>query len=371
MRAVLGFCAVLMAATAAAGGEWSLSNVQLLEPGGVFSSLWDGTVCYTAGVMGPVRYFDGASFYDPYPGSENCYEPANANGVSAWRVAMPTDLNNEIFRWDGDTLLNISSSPQNDGDVDVASNGDVIWCRDYCSLYYYSAATGETAPLGISGKDPQIYVTSDGVVTYAYQDPSSLEILYFDGETTQSLGPGAHYWAMLSLWDGAVAWLAEGVGPDFTDAEIMFWKDGVTTRITNDDEVNGIQDDYPYVWNGMVVWSRYPTGPLSPRLFVWDGAEMHQLTTTTAKYASYHNCQVTFKGDAGLYIADLVQVADTNCDGAVNGYDIDPFVFARTDQAAYEALYPYCSVLSADVNLDGFVNGYDIDPFVEILVGGG
>jgi hypothetical protein len=63
------------------------------------------------------------------------------------------------------------------------------------------------------------------------------------------------------------------------------------------------------------------------------------------------------------------QVADLNCDGTINGYDIDPFVLALTDPAAYAAAYPDCNYMLADVNGDGSVNGYDIDPFVAVLTG--
>jgi hypothetical protein len=65
---------------------------------------------------------------------------------------------------------------------------------------------------------------------------------------------------------------------------------------------------------------------------------------------------------------------DLNCDGAVNGFDIDPFVLALTSApgfAAYHASYPDCDGMLADINCDGAVNGFDIDPFVQCLTGGG
>jgi hypothetical protein len=61
---------------------------------------------------------------------------------------------------------------------------------------------------------------------------------------------------------------------------------------------------------------------------------------------------------------------DVNCDGQLNGYDIDPFVLALTDPDAYAEDNPYCDRMLADTNGDGLVNGYDIDPFVGLLVGG-
>ncbi|MGE0482355.1 MAG: PQQ-binding-like beta-propeller repeat protein [Phycisphaerae bacterium] len=62
------------------------------------------------------------------------------------------------------------------------------------------------------------------------------------------------------------------------------------------------------------------------------------------------------------------QPGDLNCDGAVNNFDIDPFVLAVTDAAAYGAAFPNCNVELADLNCDGAVNNFDIDPFVAVLV---
>jgi hypothetical protein len=71
-----------------------------------------------------------------------------------------------------------------------------------------------------------------------------------------------------------------------------------------------------------------------------------------------------------LQTVDLPLVGDLDCDGQVNGYDIDPFVLALTSPESYEAAYPDCDIMNADCNGDGVVNGYDIDPFVLLLTGG-
>ena len=67
----------------------------------------------------------------------------------------------------------------------------------------------------------------------------------------------------------------------------------------------------------------------------------------------------------GVYIVP----GDTNCDGAVDSFDIDPFVLALTDVQAYAAQFPECDASSADVNGDGVINAFDIDPFVALLTG--
>ncbi len=62
---------------------------------------------------------------------------------------------------------------------------------------------------------------------------------------------------------------------------------------------------------------------------------------------------------------------DTNCDGAVDFDDINPFVAALVDEDGYYANYPDCAYENADCNADGGVDFDDINPFVALLVQGG
>jgi hypothetical protein len=64
------------------------------------------------------------------------------------------------------------------------------------------------------------------------------------------------------------------------------------------------------------------------------------------------------------------RTGDLDCDGALNAFDIDPFVLALTNPAGYIAAYPNCDRVRADCNCDGAVNAFDIDPFVECLTQG-
>jgi len=62
---------------------------------------------------------------------------------------------------------------------------------------------------------------------------------------------------------------------------------------------------------------------------------------------------------------------DANCDGAVNNFDIDAFVLALQDPAAYAVQFPDCDlVCNNDADGDGLVNNFDIDPFVVCISGG-
>ncbi|MCG3129230.1 MAG: hypothetical protein CHACPFDD_04148 [Phycisphaerae bacterium] len=60
---------------------------------------------------------------------------------------------------------------------------------------------------------------------------------------------------------------------------------------------------------------------------------------------------------------------DANCDGSVNGFDVEAFVLALSDPPAYAAAYPDCNIEFCDVNGDGSANGFDVDAFVGVLTG--
>jgi hypothetical protein len=64
-----------------------------------------------------------------------------------------------------------------------------------------------------------------------------------------------------------------------------------------------------------------------------------------------------------------VVTGDLNCDGAVNFGDINPFVMAISNPAAWQQAYPGCNLLNADVNGDGNVDFGDINPFIALLNG--
>ena len=61
-------------------------------------------------------------------------------------------------------------------------------------------------------------------------------------------------------------------------------------------------------------------------------------------------------------------LGDLNCDGAVDFFDIDPFVLAITDPGGYTGEYAECDILAGDCNDDGLVDFFDIEPFVELIV---
>ncbi len=61
--------------------------------------------------------------------------------------------------------------------------------------------------------------------------------------------------------------------------------------------------------------------------------------------------------------ATACEPCDVNCDGAVDAFDIEPFVTLLVDPNAQR-----CSGCAADINADGVVDAFDIEPFVGCLV---
>lgn len=63
------------------------------------------------------------------------------------------------------------------------------------------------------------------------------------------------------------------------------------------------------------------------------------------------------------------ELGDLNCDGVVDFFDIDAFMLALTNSAAYAAAHPGCDIRRADANADGVVDFFDIDAFIALVTG--
>jgi hypothetical protein len=72
-------------------------------------------------------------------------------------------------------------------------------------------------------------------------------------------------------------------------------------------------------------------------------------------------------GDDWTSVPVTPVLGDMNCDGTLNFADINPFVQALTNPAAYEAAHPACSLWNADINGDGTVGFADINPYVALF----
>jgi subtilisin-like proprotein convertase family protein len=60
---------------------------------------------------------------------------------------------------------------------------------------------------------------------------------------------------------------------------------------------------------------------------------------------------------------------DVNCSGAIDFFDIDPFLLGLFDLATYQATYCGGSICAIDIDCSGAVDFFDIDPFLACLFG--
>ena len=60
-------------------------------------------------------------------------------------------------------------------------------------------------------------------------------------------------------------------------------------------------------------------------------------------------------------------VGDLNCDGAVDGSDIEAFIVALFEPENYAGQYPDCDINLGDINGDGSIDALDIEGFLGLL----
>jgi YVTN family beta-propeller protein len=117
---------------------------------------------------------------------------------------------------------------------------------------------------------------------------------------------------------------------------------------------------------------------------VANGADFHVIDTAAAaivqtlntglapadfKFSDIRKCGYVPSpyGADGLSIMCHSVLGDLNCDGATDFGDINPFVLALADPAAYAAAYPGCPLINRDINGSGSFGFDDINPFVALL----
>ncbi len=126
----------------------------------------------------------------------------------------------------------------------------------------------------------------------------------------------------------------------------------------------------PYYFTMRLVDSGYFVGALCS---TGDG-KLKGITGAYVKWPENGLPDWTYTGDleAATDVAFSIVgyvIGDLNCDGAVDGADIEPFFLALAWPDKYTQQHPDCDLNLADVNCDEVVDGADIDPFFALLGG--
>jgi len=75
----------------------------------------------------------------------------------------------------------------------------------------------------------------------------------------------------------------------------------------------------------------------------------------------------TFPFDRPQLFSELT-IGDVNCDGAVDGRDLQALTLALTDEGIFKATYPSCTPFAGDVDRNGLLEVEDVQAMVDILL---
>ncbi|MFG0285352.1 MAG: hypothetical protein ACF8R7_13115 [Phycisphaerales bacterium JB039] len=192
-------------------------------------------------------------------------------------------------------------------------------------------------------------------------DDGSGPALYLTGHPTLAGGKPVN---RIARWDGR-QWSAVGDGFNDIGRRMVIHDDGAGPALLvvgNFTEADGRPAPHVARWDGS-AWSGLGTG-LDGNVFG---------VASLADEAGPSLYVGGFFAQAGGYDSGMVArwmnrcAGDMNCDGRIDGFDLDPFTLAVSDPAAFAAQYPGCPRLRADVNGDDLVDERDIEPMLKLL----
>jgi hypothetical protein len=231
----------------------------------------------------------------------------------------------------GITYFDSTVGATNDGSASCEPDGNDVW-------YYYKATGSGFLTVSLCGSS---YDTALSIHTACPGTPDN-EVACSDNFCGQQsflqllVNPSTDYWIRISGADGATGdFQLSLVGPTCAfSAECN--DNGIPDECEPDCNENGVPDDCD----------------------IADGTSQDENGNGVPDECEAGSCSGFSRADA-------------NCDGTINGFDIDAFVLALTNPADYAAQFPDCDLIcTTDINCDGEVNGFDIDGFVTCLTDG-
>ncbi|MBU0640380.1 MAG: right-handed parallel beta-helix repeat-containing protein, partial [Planctomycetes bacterium] len=323
-----------------------LSGNSATEYGGVIASIWDSSPIITNCIISGNSARKGGAFHSSEFGESrisNCVITSNVaqeDGGAVWcRYGAPVFDNCKISG-------------------NSAANGGAIFCQETnwlslsnCTIFGNSARDDGGA-VYCQYASPKITnctlsqntaSTGGGVSCQVYSSPTLTNCILW-GDTPQEIhvvsgSPVATY---CDIQGGTgQPWFGEGC----IDADPLF--------------VDPANDDYHLAAGSPCIDAGDPAFVPSPGETDMDG-----------EYRLWDGDDVPgARVDMGADEFGSFQYGDLNCDGIINGFDIDAFVAALKGPPYYEPVYPDCDLVLADIDRDGAVNGFDIDPFIALLIG--
>lgn len=310
----------------------------------------DGTIVWSRGLGPPcpngeptlevVMYRNGELTRLTDNAVEDIGPRINNRGEVVWKryTGIGCGLTTDIFLYDGTKVVPITTNSVSDRlanqQVVINDFGQIAWTRyDYCvtpwessiMLFDRGQISTISPPDAVVPVDPSI----DNLTRVAWTvgvDARTLGIDIWEAGVVTRFRPGAVSARLNERGDVAFTML----DPATRVAYGWLFRDGVFYRL--DTEPNWTASDINS--RGSVVW----------------------------RFGSFPNADVR--------LLLRLPAGDLNCDGALNGADLEPFFQALGNPADYVNAFPGCDRTLADMNEDGAVNGADIDKFFAALGGG-
>jgi hypothetical protein len=358
--------------------------------------------------------------------ADNLWPSINNRGQIVWsrRSDPPFDSTAEIFLYDNGTVTQLTDDDVRDACPDINDAGVIVWSRgigrgETLEIVRYEDGT-LTRLTDDNYSDCAPRINNNGWVAWYKRigggcHGSDSDIYLWDGSSAMRITHGGYQQAMPDINDsGDVVWTRYNLCHSPWTGTIMLHTAGATYALTADDrQIQGaaINNQGLIVWHGppelwapvdyvychrdgvtevLTEWGslaylndrgelaldRWHDDSQTWQVWLYRQGQFYPITAdpfwnVCGDFDDSGN--VVFSSGDGFTMTTNIRLlrrlehGDLNCDGAVNAFDIDPFVAALVDPTEYQAQYADCDATLADLNLDGCVDVFDIDPFVDVL----
>ena len=246
-------------------------------------------------------------------------------------------LGEHVMFFDGRSIRQITNNEWFNTSISLSDRGDIVWAEfDICAG-------------GVNWRS-LIKLYSKGVIT-----------------TLSEPGLQAQYTTINN--NGVCAWMF--FDPAAWQEGIQVWDNGVRTLLTDWGDQPNLND------RGELAFGRWHDNTSTWQVWCHTKGRFSQITAdpfSNIQPVINNAGEITWMAgtfpDEDIRLLRRLPRGDLNCDGALDGADIDPFFLALGRPMAYQSAFPNCDPLLGDMNGDGALNGADIDPFFAALGGG-